>query len=107
MTTAYRANRKVSDADLLRLNSVGLSLRTISEILKCHQSTLTLRLKDLGVPPADTRHSFMEDVFSKLSPDEQEWLADQLSGTTSIKDFLRLLIKQEHARHLLNQGKNP
>ena len=48
----------------------------------------------------------MEDVFLSLNPDEQEWLADQLSNTTSIKDFVRQLIKQEHARHLLNQGKN-
>lgn len=104
MSNVFRANRKATDADIVRLNSVGLSLATIAQVLGCHPTTITLRLKSLNVPPADTRRAFMEDVFKTLNPDEQEWLADQLSGTVAVKDFVQRLIKQEHARHVLNQG---
>ena len=36
----------------------------------------------------------MEDVFTSLTPEEQEWLADQLSAEVSIKDFIKKLIKE-------------
>lgn len=93
MSEVYRANRKATDGDIIRLNSVGLSLATIARALEVHPTTVTLRLKALGIPPADTRRSFMEDVFLSLHPEEQEWLADQLTSTLSIKDFVRTLIK--------------
>jgi hypothetical protein len=94
MTTANRPNRKASDEDLIKLNSVGLSLATVGEILKCHPSTVTLRLKDLGVEPADTRRAFMEDIYFSLSLAQQEWLADQLGPNLSIKDFVKHLLVQ-------------
>ena len=105
MSDVYRANRKATDADIIRLNSVGLSLATIARALDCHPTTITLRLKSLKILPADTRRSFMEDVFMDLNVDQQEWLADQLSSDASIKDYVRELIRKEHARHVLNQGK--
>lgn len=105
MSDVYRANRKATDADIIRLNSVGLSLATIARALDCHPTTITLRLKSLKIPPADTRRSFMEDVFMDLNVDQQEWLADCLNANVSIKDYVRDLIRREHARHLLNQGK--
>ena len=94
MSNVYRANRKASDDDIIRLNSVGLSLSTIADVLGCHPTTITLRLKALGVNPADTRRAVMEDVFRTLSTDQQEWLADQLGPHISVKDFVRnLLVK--------------
>ena len=93
MSNVFRANRKATDTDIIRLNSVGLSLATIARALEVHPTTITLRLRSLGIPPADTRRSFMEDVFLSLHPEEQEWLADQLTSTLSIKDFVRTLIK--------------
>lgn len=105
MSDVYRANRKATDADIIRLNSVGLSLATIARALDCHPTTITLRLKSLKIPPADTRRSFMEDVFMELNVDQQEWLADCLNANVYIKDYVRDLIRREHARHLLNQGK--
>lgn len=94
MSAANRPNRKASDFELIRLNSVGLSLATIGQIVNCHPSTITQRLKGMGVQPADTRRSFMEDVFQSLTLQQQEWLADQLGPTLSIKDFVRGLIIQ-------------
>lgn len=92
MSTLFRANRKAEDADIIRLNSVGLSLSTIARVLDCHPSTVTLRLNSLGVPPADTRRSFMEDIFVSLSVEQQEWLADQLVNGMTIKEFVKSLI---------------
>lgn len=103
MSTVYRANRKATDADIIRLNSVGLSLATIARALDCHPTTVTVRLRQLKIPPADTRRSFMEDVFLSLHTDEQEWLADQLGAGVSIKDFVKQTLREKH-RASLNQG---
>ena len=105
MSTVYRANRKATDADIIRLNSVGLSLATIARALQCHPTTITIRLKALGIPPADTRRSFMEDIFLQLTTEQQEWLADQVT-TTNIKDFVKQLLIDMHAAASPNQGNN-
>lgn len=99
MSTVFRANRKANDADIIRLNSVGLSLATIARVLGCHPTTITQRLKSLGIPPADTRRSFMEDVFLTLNTDQQEWLANQLNSELSVKGFVRDLIVQAYNQH--------
>lgn len=95
MSTANRPNRKASDEDIIRLNSVGLSLSTIGKQLGCHPTTITLRLKALNIEPADTRRAFMEIIHENLSPAQQEWLASQLGPKISIKDYIHnLLIEQ-------------
>ena len=105
MSTVYRANRKATDADIIRLNSVGLSLATIARALDCHPTTITLRLRSLKIPPADTRRSFMEDIFLTLTMEQQEWLADQVE-TTAVKNYVKQLIIDKHAESL-NQGSKP
>lgn len=105
MSTVYRANRKATDADIIRLNSVGLSLATIARALDCHPTTITLRLRSLKIPPADTRRSFMEDIFLTLTMEQQEWLANQVE-TTAVKDYVKQLIIDKHAESL-NQGSKP
>ena len=105
MSTVYRANRKTTDADIIRLNSVGLSLTTIARALDCHPTTITLRLRSLKIPPADTRRSFMEDIFLSLTLEQQEWLADQVKAT-AVKDYVKQLIIEKHAQSK-NQGSNP
>ncbi len=106
MSTVYRANRKATDADIIRMNSVGLSLGTIAEALDCHPTTITLRLKSLKIKPADTRRSFMEDIFVKLSGDQQEWLADQVVNT-SIKEYVRQLIIEKYEQETKNGSSQP
>lgn len=93
-----RRNRKGSDEDILRLNALGISLVSISQIIGCHPTAITLRLKNLGVPPTDTRRSFMEDIYAGMSVAQQEWLADQLSPADTIKDYLRRLLAKEFNR---------
>lgn len=95
MTSAYRANRKAEDEDIVRLNSVGLSLGAIAKTLDCHPTTITLRLKDLGVQPADTRRAFMEAIYKNLTPRQREWLEDQLGPTHTIKDFVHNLLVEK------------
>lgn len=103
MATVYRVNRKASDDDILRLNSVGLSLATIARALSCHPTTITQRLKSLGVPPADTRRAFMEDIFLALPLKTQEWLANELSPEVTVKDFVRKTILNAHNRAIFQK----
>lgn len=80
------------------MNSVGISLATIASIIGCHPATISLRLKQLNIPPADTRRAFMEDIIVMLSDDQQEWLVNQLGPHISVKDFVRNLIVEEYVR---------
>jgi hypothetical protein len=96
MSTANRPNRKASDADIIRLNSVGLSLSTIGAKLQCHPTTITLRLAALGVPPADTRRAFMESIYEALPANQQDWLAAQLGPKVSIKNFIHNLLVEKY-----------
>jgi hypothetical protein len=75
---------------------VGLSLGTIAKQLGTHPTTITLRLRSLGIPPADTRRTFMEDVYTALSSDQQDWLAEQLGPHVSIKDYVKSLLVKEY-----------
>ncbi len=92
MAIKYRSTRKASDEDIIMLNSLGLSLQTIGKELKCHPTTISARLHSLGIAPADTRRSFMEDVILSLEPEQQRWLANQLGPRSSIKTVLRNLL---------------
>jgi hypothetical protein len=92
MSHLCRVNRKASDEDIIRLNSVGLSLSTIADLLEVHPTTVTLRLKALNIEPADTRRAFMEDIYTALSPAQQKWLAAQLGPHISIKDFVKNML---------------
>lgn len=107
MSSVYRANRKINDTDLIRLNSVGLSLGTIAKILDCHHTTVTQRLKALNVPPADTRRAFMEDVATRLSPAAMDWLADQLGPHHTVKDFITNLLAKEHLAQTTKEEPTP
>ena len=98
MSTVFRSNRKANDDDIIRLNSVGLSLSTIAEILGCHHTTITQRLRSLGIPPADTRRAFMEDIIGKLTTQQVDWLADELGPHLSVKDFVTNLLVEEYIR---------
>jgi len=98
MSSVNRSNRKAIDEDLIRLNSVGLSLATIAKLLGCHHTTVTQRLKALKIEPADTRRAFMEDILKKMSQAQQDWLADQLGPHLSVKDFVLNLLAKEHLR---------
>lgn len=95
MSIANRPNRKASDADIIRLNSVGLSLSTIGKTLGCHPTTITLRLKALNIEPADTRRAFMEVIYEGLPGEQQEWLANQLGPKISIKDYIHNLLSEK------------
>lgn len=95
MSGVYRPNRKAEDQDIIDLNSVGLSLSSIAKLLDCHPTTVTLRLKALGISPSDTRRTFMEDIFVSLPPKQQKWLTKQLGPHVSIKDYVRNLLVKE------------
>jgi hypothetical protein len=92
---ANRPNRKASDEDIIKLNSIGLSLGTIANMLNVHPTTITLRLKSLGIEPADTRRAFMEDIAMEMTEDQLEWLVSQVGPAYPIKTFIRNLILEK------------
>lgn len=100
MSIVNRPNRKASDPDIIRYNSIGYSLATIGHKLGVHPTTVTLRLRHLNIDPADTRRTFMEDVLTPFTPKQHEVLAAKLGPTYSIKDYVRNLI----AKDLLNSN---
>ena len=99
MATVHRPTRVASDADIIRLNRAGISLAAIAARYGCHPTSITLRLKALGIPPTDTRRAFMENVFAALEPEVQEWLLDQLTDEFTMKDFTTEMIKYIHSIH--------
>jgi len=93
---ASKYKRKADDNQIVALNNVGLSLGSIAAKLGVHHTTVTYRLKTLGITPADTRRSFMEDIFVELSAQQQEWLVSQLVPGYSVKQFIRSLLIQAY-----------
>lgn len=89
-------HRKATDEELIRENSLGISLATIGQTFGCHPTTVAERLKTMNVPAADTRRAFMEDVLRPFTETQREWLADQLGPTHSVKDYVRNLILKEY-----------
>lgn len=97
MSTDYQKELQERDFNIIRLNNVGLSLFTISQIIGCHPSTITHRLKKLGIQAMDTRKAFMEDVIAELTEVEQQWLVEVLEkNELNIKEFIIELIKDRH-----------
>jgi len=94
MPKSYK--RKADDNVVVALNNVGLSLGTIAKMLDVHHTTITYRLKALGITPADTRRAFMEDIYASLSPKQQEWLLEQLGPGRSAKDLIRSCIIEKY-----------
>lgn len=93
MATGYK--RKADDNRIIELNSIGISLTGIAERLGVHHTTITYRLKALGIAPVDTRRAFMEDIFEALPANQQQWLIGQLGPGHSVKELIRSLITKE------------
>lgn len=91
--------RKADDNEIVQLNNIGLSLSGIAKRLGVHHTTITYRLRVLGIEPADTRRAFMEDIFETLSPAQQTWLMNQLGPGYSVKDFIRSLLIKEFMKN--------
>lgn len=97
MSSTVNMRRKATDDDIIRLNSLGFSLRGIGKELNCHPSSISQRLTKLGVEPTDTRKSFMEGVVSKLSDEQRQWLAESLQRDNyTINQFVTFLIAKEY-----------
>ena len=89
------STRKCSDADVVKMNAVGLSLATIGKELGVHGTTVKNRLDSLGIDPADTRRSFMGDIWRGMTQDQKDWLMDEAGPNINIKDYIKNLIVSE------------
>lgn len=96
-----KKHRTYMDYQIGRLNAVGLSLATISDLMGCHPSTVTNRLKSMELKPLDSRRSFMEDIIKNMPDPQQEWLIEHLEiQDMNISEYIRDLLDQE----FLEQG---
>lgn len=91
-----RPKKLINEPLLIAMNMLGYSLFSISRVMKCHPSTVTNRLRDLGIPAIDTRHSFMEDIIEPMPDVQKEWVLDQLSNKVTIKTYVRDLINKDY-----------
>lgn len=88
-------SERVQDADIRRLNHVGLSQKAIAEELGCHPATVAVKLRTLGIKSVDTRHSFMEAVYKGLNRSQQEWLSRHLyNNEMDLRKFVSELVVQ-------------
>lgn len=100
MSKVYRVNRKATDEDIIKMNSVGLSLATIAKTLGVHPTTVTLRLRSLNIEPADTRRTFMENVLRPMPTHVADWLSEQVGPRYEIRSYVRdLLMEAYNNRH--------
>jgi predicted transcriptional regulator len=97
-----RRNRKISDDQVIRLNNLGMSLTTIAEILGCHPTAITARLKRLNISATDTRRAFMEQVYSDLTEAEQNWVAEQIGLESNVREFIKSLIVKAYGSENFN-----
>jgi hypothetical protein len=92
VSSSTKAIRQARDADIARLNGVGLSLTTVGYLLGVHPTTVHSRLLAIGMVPADTRRSFMEDIYKRLSPAQKSWLENQVGPHITVKDLVTSLL---------------
>lgn len=96
MTKKAVRRTKACDNTMIRLNSIGISLTKIGELLDVHPTTVSGRLKILGIEPTYKTHAFMEDIIEKLPEETSAWLYEKCSRAYPIKDLIRtLLIKAQ------------
>ena len=95
MTAANRTNRKITDQETVKLNSLGLSLSGIAKRYDCHPTAISTRLKTLNIAPADTRRSFMDKIVNNLTPAQEDLLASKLGPGHSIQDYVNNLILRD------------
>lgn len=75
---------------------MGMSLTAIAYKYDIAPSSAAQRLKQLGVPPADTRRAFMDFVISSLSPETHAWLRSQVGPDYTIR---MVVVDAIHALH--------
>lgn len=94
MSSVLRHNRKGSDRDITRLNSLGFALSKIGKLLNCHPTSITIRLKNLNIAPANTRRAFMTEIWDNLPTEYQERIADliETGDLSNIQGYIRNLI---------------
>ena len=108
MTKILKRTRKTKadDSAIIKLNSIGISLSTIGELLGVHPTTVSNRLKILGIEPTYTTHAFMEEVIRTLPQETQDWLVTKCSRVYPIRDLIKDLIIGQYNRENNNNDIN-
>lgn len=88
---------RADGTEIRKLNNLGMGLKAIGRRVGCHPSTVKIKLQEMGIEPVDTRRNFMEDVYNSLTPEEAEWLADNLYNLQiPVKEFVTRVIREAY-----------
>lgn len=80
--------RKAPTKEVLLDNAMGMSLSAIAYKYDVATSSIAQRLRQLNVPPADTRRAFMDFVLSNLPPEIFQWLRTEVSTDYPIRELV-------------------
>lgn len=92
----------IDDIALVQMVKLGFSTKSIANLHDCHISTVTTRLKRIGIEPLDGRKNFIEEVFDNLSTEEKQWLINELEYFENIKDLITKMFKDGYERSKTN-----
>lgn len=95
---SQHSTRKATDEDIITLNSMGLSVTGIAKMFDMHPTSVSARLKRLGIPAANPRKAFMDSILKSLTEAELIWLSKQVGQTNSIHGFIRDLIIAQYKK---------
>ena len=95
---SHHSNRKASDEDITTLNNMGLSVTGIAKMFNMHPTSVSARLKRLGIPVVNSRYAFMDGILQTLTEAELAWLSTKVSRTTPIHGYIRDLIITQYKK---------
>jgi hypothetical protein len=84
----HHPGRKAPTKEVLLDNAMGMSLGAIAYKYDVAPSSIAQRLRQLDIPPADTRRAFMDFVLSSLSPEIFAWVRTQVSADYPIRQLV-------------------
>lgn len=88
-----------TDENIRILNSMGLSTVFIGKLLGLHQTSVSYRIKQLGLSSFNNKKAYtpiMEHIVANLSYEEFVWFKNQVEQTGSARDFLLNLLHKEY-----------
>ena len=90
-----------TDENIRLLNSMGLSTTFIGKLLGLHQTSVSYRLKQLGVSSFNNKKThtpIMEHIVANLSYEEFVWFKNQVQSIGSARDVFLDLLHKEYQR---------
>lgn len=97
---SQKERMKLRDEGIRQLNAVGLSQSLIARKYRCTPTTVSLRLKHMGIESVDGRKAFMDEVFPKIPLSVREFIGSQVNSGKTIQQVVIEALETSYERHL-------